>query len=283
MVAQVSDQVAAGSFIEAAGVRTHYNELGSGPAVICLHGGGPGASGWSNFRPNLPALAAGHRTLLLDSPGYGQSDVPPDGLTNWDHLAGFMDAVGVEQATLIGNSLGGATALRFASKYPQRVEKLVLMGVAAIGPIFSSTRPTIGIDAIQEFFRGEPSKDKLRRIFSLIVYRPEQFLTDEILEERYQAAIRPDALAWRQQQVGYADRASAAGANFDVLAACTKLTAPTLLIWGTEDRFNPVETGLQLVKLIPGSRLYVFSECGHWAQLERADEFNRLVADFLEH
>jgi len=280
----VLSDISTGQFVQAAGLRTHYNELGSGPPVIWLHGGGPGASGWSNFKGNIEYFAPRYRTILLDQPGFGQTDVPPDGLNSADHLKGFIDALGLEKVALVGNSMGGGTSLRFVFKYPERVDKLVLMGPGAVGPLFGSTTPSVGNNAIQSFFREPaPTREMLRRIFQLILYRPEQVLRDDIIEERFRAAMRPDALEWRRRTVRAADQAGRQPVTLDAMIACTRIQAPTLLVWGTEDRFNPVEAGLQLVKLIPGSRLHVFSECGHWAQLEKADEFNRLLMDFLDH
>src|SRR4051812_37884008 len=102
---QLTDE-ATGHFIDAAGIRTHYNEMGSGPAVVCLHGGGPGASGFSNFKQNIEVLSKSYRTLLLDQPGFGQTAIPPASLNSADHLKGFLDAIGEKKASLIGNSMG---------------------------------------------------------------------------------------------------------------------------------------------------------------------------------
>ena len=280
----MTDAVAQGKDITAAGIKTHYNELGEGPAVIMLHGGGPGASGWSNFRQNLPAFAANHRTILLDQTGFGQTDVPPDGLTMWDHLKGFCDELGLDKVSLVGNSMGGNTSLRFAFSYPERVDKLVLMGPGAQGPLFGSTAPSVGNNAIMDFYRSDnPTPEMLRRTFELIMYRPEQFLRDDLIQERFKHAMRPDALEWRRKLVRRMNTAEPPAWDLNSFQQCMNLRAPTLLVWGMEDRFNPIEAGVQLCKLIPGSRLHVFSDCGHWAQLEKAEEFNRLVLDFLDN
>jgi 4,5:9,10-diseco-3-hydroxy-5,9,17-trioxoandrosta-1(10),2-diene-4-oate hydrolase len=281
---QLTDE-ATGHFIDAGGLRTHYNELGSGPAVICLHGGGPGASGFSNFKQNVEALSANYRTILLDQPGFGQTAIPPAGLTSADHLKGFLDAIGEKKASLIGNSMGAGTSLRFAFKYPEMVDKMILMGPGAVGPTFNSTAPSVGNNAIQEFYLGEgPTKEKLAKLLRLIVYRPEQFLRDDLLDERLKAALRPEVVAWRRGQIErQQSMPTPATVSLDMMVDCSKIKAPTLVLWGMEDRFNPVEVGVQLCKLIPGSQLHVFAEVGHWVQVEKAEEFNRLALDFLAH
>jgi 4,5:9,10-diseco-3-hydroxy-5,9,17-trioxoandrosta-1(10),2-diene-4-oate hydrolase len=279
--AAITDETT-GKFVEVNGIRTHYNELGAGPVLICMHGGGPGASGFSNFRQNLSALSQTYRTILIDQPGFGQSDVPPDGFNNADHLKAFMDALGVQKASLIGNSMGAGIALRFVFKYPEAVEKLILMGPGAIGPLFASTGPSVGNNAIQDFYLGDgPSEAKLVNLLKLIVFNADQYLKAEVLKERMKAALRPDVVEWRRKNAEAAASRPVPVATLDMMVECTKIKAPTLILWGIEDRFNPVEVGVQLCKLIPGSQLHVFSEVGHWVQVEKADEFNRLALDFL--
>jgi pimeloyl-ACP methyl ester carboxylesterase len=279
--APITDQ-STGKFVEVNGLKTHYNELGSGPALICMHGGGPGASGFSNFRQNIGVLAQSYRTILIDQPGFGQSDVPGDGFNNADHLKAFMTALGIEKASLIGNSMGANIALRFVFKYPESVDKMILMGPGAIGPLFGSTGPSVGNNAIQDFYLGDgPSEEKLANLLKLIVFNPEQYLKPEVLKERFQAALRPDVVEWRRNNALAAASRPVPVAGLDMMVECTKIKAPTLILWGIEDRFNPVEVGMQLCKLIPGSQLHVFAEVGHWVQVERAPEFNRIALDFL--
>jgi 4,5:9,10-diseco-3-hydroxy-5,9,17-trioxoandrosta-1(10),2-diene-4-oate hydrolase len=115
-------------FADAAGLRLHYHEAGpadpDGLPVVLLHGGGPGASGWSNFGRNLPVFAGRFRTLLVDQPGFGRSDRPPVTGNYFtfaaDALAGLLKTLGIERVHLLGNSLGGGTAVRFALNYPDR-------------------------------------------------------------------------------------------------------------------------------------------------------------------
>lgn len=118
------------------GMRLHYLDSGQGPVVVWLHGSGPGASGHSNFKGNYPAFAAaGFRNIVLDLPGFGRSDKPADAHYNLDffvsRLSAFLEVIGVNRCTLLGNSLGGAIALGQALARPDLVERLILMARAA--------------------------------------------------------------------------------------------------------------------------------------------------------
>ncbi len=128
-------------FADAAGMRLHYHEAGpaspAAQAVVLLHGGGPGASGWSNFGRNLPVFAERFRTILVDQPGFGQSGRPPVTGNYFtfaaDALAGLLKTLGIDRVHLLGNSLGGGTAVRFALNYPDRAARLVLMAPGGLG------------------------------------------------------------------------------------------------------------------------------------------------------
>jgi 4,5:9,10-diseco-3-hydroxy-5,9,17-trioxoandrosta-1(10),2-diene-4-oate hydrolase len=139
-------------FAEAAGMRLHYHEaapVGSGSIpVVMLHGGGPGASAWSNFGRNLPVFAARFRTLMVDQPGFGRSAKPAITGNYFtfaaDAVAGLLDQLGIDRVHLVGNSLGGGTAVRFALRFPERADRLVLMAPGGLGlNVFA--QPTEGV------------------------------------------------------------------------------------------------------------------------------------------
>jgi len=260
-------------FAQAGELRMHYVEQGSGEPVICLHGAGPGASGWSNFRGNIAALSQRHRVILPDLPGFGLSDKPiiteKPLAFNARALAAFLDALKLDRVTLVGNSAGGATSCRFAIDHPQRVRKIVLMGSAgggfgALGPL-----PPEGIRAMRSYYEA-PSKERMRALIQTFVCDA-SFLTDELLEERYRASMDPGHLEFMKKR----------GMLEDLSAELGRIKALTLLIWGADDRFVPVEAAFKFLRLIQGSELHVFSRCGHWAQVEHAERFNHLVLDFL--
>lgn len=258
---------------QAGGVRIHYVEAGSGEPVVCLHGAGPGASGWSNFRHNIGPLSERYRVILPDLPGFGGSDKPRISekpiAFNARTLADFLDALKIDKASLVGNSAGGATSCRFAIDHPQRVRKVVLMGSAGAGFGQLGPQPPEGIRAMRAYFDA-PSKDRMRALIQTFVFDA-SFLNDELLEERFKQSLDPGHLEFMKTRAPLED----------LSAEIPRIKAPTLLVWGADDRFVPLEAGIRFLRLIPGAELHVFSRCGHWVQVEHAERFNRLVADFL--
>jgi pimeloyl-ACP methyl ester carboxylesterase len=272
----MSDAGPGSTFLQAGGVRLHYNDIGAGSPVLCLHGGGPGASGWSNFSQNVPALSAKYRLLLVDMPQFGRSEkvVIQEGRLTYVArvLKDFLDRLGIAKAHMIGNSMGAQTAFKFAMDYPDRIDRLVAMGNGAVTQTVFTPRPTEGVKLIQGFYKGAgPTREKLRRLIETLVY-DSSFLTDALLEQRFAAANDPETVAlWAKNPPP----------NEDIMHLLGKVECRTLLIWGLEDRFAPIEGGLAQLKRLKDARLHVFAQCGHWAQVERAREFERLVLDFL--
>jgi 4,5:9,10-diseco-3-hydroxy-5,9,17-trioxoandrosta-1(10),2-diene-4-oate hydrolase len=276
-------------FADAAGMRLHYHEAGpadpDGLPVVLLHGGGPGASGWSNFGRNLPVFAGRFRTLLVDQPGFGRSDRPPVTGNYFtfaaDALAGLLKTLGIERVHLIGNSLGGGTAVRFALNYPDRAGRLVLMAPGGLGLNVFAPDPTEGVRRLMEFSAPPgPSREKMAAFLRTLVH-DQRLITDELVDERFAAASDPAALA---------AMASLGASFFDPATAedgllwrdAHRLRQHVLLIWGREDRVNPLDGALVALKVIRRAQLHVFGGCGHWAMLEKFGEFNRLAISFLE-
>src|SRR5438874_13223173 len=179
----------------------HYDEAGShqGTPVVMLHGGGPGASGMSNFKNNLPVFAERFRTLVVDQPGYGKSD-KPEVQGNYFTFAAtalkdLLDELGIDQAHLVGNSLGGGTAVRFALENPDRAGRLVLMGPGGLSLNVFSPDPTEGVKNLARFAAPPgPSKEKLEAFLRVMVF-DQSLVTDELVEERFAAASTPESLA----------------------------------------------------------------------------------------
>jgi 4,5:9,10-diseco-3-hydroxy-5,9,17-trioxoandrosta-1(10),2-diene-4-oate hydrolase len=276
-------------FADAGGMRLHYHEAGpagsDSPAVVLLHGGGPGASGWSNFGRNLPVFAERFRTLLVDQPGFGQSDRPPVTGNYFtfaaDALAGLLKTLGIGRVHLLGNSLGGGTAVRFALNYPDLAGRLVLMAPGGLSLNVFSPDPTEGIKRLSRFAAAPgPTREKMAAFLRIMVH-DQRLVTDELIDERFAAASDPAALA---------ALASLGASFFDPATAedgllwreAHRLRNRVLLIWGREDRINPLDGALVALKVIRRAQLHVFGGCGHWAQLEKFDEFNRLAISFLE-
>ncbi|MFI6167486.1 4,5:9,10-diseco-3-hydroxy-5,9,17-trioxoandrosta-1(10),2-diene-4-oate hydrolase [Nocardia sp. NPDC051052] len=265
-------------------LRLHYHEagVGNGPTIVLLHGGGPGASSWSNFSRNIPVLAQNFHVLAVDQPGYGQSDKPTEHPQYFVHSASalkdLLDHLEItSRVHLLGNSLGGGAAVRFALDYPDRAGKLVLMGPGGLSTNLFAPDPTEGVKLLGKF-SYQPTRENLEAFLRIMVF-DQSLITDELIDERFASASTPESLA-----AARAMGKSFAGADFEkgmLWRDAYKLRQPVLLIWGREDRVNPLDGALVATKVIPRVQLHVFGGCGHWAQLEKFDEFNRLTGDFL--
>src|SRR5258708_449823 len=255
----------------------HFQEVGRGDPVVLIHGGGAGAFGYSNYRKNIGPLSERNRVIVMDLPGFGKSAPrpAPDGIFKLMSaaLGELLDHLGIKKASLVGNSIGGATSLRFTLDFPERVDKLILMGSAGSLPIHT-VMPNEGAFRLLGFYRGEgPTIEKLKALIDVLIYDPSG-ITPQLLQERFESATEPSVVAnpplhlmgpmdqlWREP--------------------LDQVKQPTLLIWGREDRVVPMDAAFILQKQIPNADLVVFSKCGHWAQWEKAETFNRIVSDFL--
>ena len=282
MAPQTLTEESTSRYVQAGSIRLHYNEAGTGEPVVCLHGGSPGASGWSEFEANVGPLSKSFRTLLLDAPQYGKSDVVAiDGERYLFHarvVRDMLDALNIEKAHLVGSSLGGATALAFAIEYPERTGKLVVVGPAA-GPSFFMPRPLEGIKLLNGFW-SNPTKEAMRKIIEVSVY-DQKFRNEELVERRFQAAV--ENFRVRKLWLGDYGLVPNVGlpAQRDFTGDLSKVQAKTLVVWGRDDRFTPLDYALLLLWRIPNAQAHIFSQCGHWCQYEKAGEFNSLVLDFL--
>src|SRR5215510_4526670 len=194
------DKEPEGKYVKAKDVRIHYHEFGSGYPLICIHGAGPGASGWSNFKGNVEAFVKEYRVILFDMPQFGKSDKPviKDQRLTFvaDVLDGFMAATGIEKAHFIGNSMGGQAALKLAVDHPNRVDKVVVIGSGVIkaGSIFQPM-PLEGIRNIANYYKdGGPSLAKMRQLLESLVSDKSR-ITDDLVQERFQASNDPELIA----------------------------------------------------------------------------------------
>jgi 2-hydroxymuconate-semialdehyde hydrolase len=264
-----------GQSVSANGLATNYHDYGSGDPVLLLHGSGPGVSAWANWRLALPALGERYRTVAPDLLGFGYTERPQNPhytMPEWlEHTLAFMDAVGLEQTHVVGNSFGGALALHLADAAPERVKRLVLMGSVGVKFVI-----TPGLESVWGF---EPSFQAMRDLIDLFAYDT-SLVSDDLAVMRLAAAERPGV-----QEAFAAMFPTPRQACVDALAIPTDRLAvlphSTLILHGREDQVIPLECSLTLHQQIPNSQLHVFGHCGHWTQIEHADTFHRLVGDFL--
>jgi 4,5:9,10-diseco-3-hydroxy-5,9,17-trioxoandrosta-1(10),2-diene-4-oate hydrolase len=255
------------------GLTLHYLEAGTGPTVVWLHGSGPGASGYSNFKGNYPVFAeAGHRNIVLDLPGFGRSDKPDD--VNYDlaffvsSLQGFLDKIGIDRCTLLGNSLGGAIALGATLAYPERVEKLILMAPGGV-----EERETYfqmpGIQRMVEVFsQGPMGVEQMRHVMTLQLFDPAQ-LDEALLQERAAVAVTQPANLFSSMLVP------------NMTERLKEIQVPILGFWGTNDLFNPPAGAFKVLDNAPNARFLMLNRCGHWVQVEHEALFNRECIAFL--
>lgn len=264
------------NFIDTGDYRVHYYDVGVGHPIILLHGSGPGATGWSNFWPNIEALSATNRVLAVDMPGWGHSDTEKvGGPSHSATLIALMDKLDMESAALVGNSMGGMTGIRTAADHPSRVTHLITMGAPSPGSNYFSPGPGLseGLKILLEAY-ADPSPKNMKRLVSIMCF-DQEIATDDLASMRSEAAqANPDHLA------GFLSRRW--DDDYDSLyTRLSKLPMPALFIHGRDDRVVGFENSLRLATLVPDSRLLLINQCGHWAQIEHADEFNRVVADFI--
>lgn len=270
-------EVSTSKFVQAGNYKIHYHDVGSGPALICLHGAGPGANSWSNFSHNVEAFAREHRVLLVDLPMYGKSEkafIGAPKLTNYAKiLRDFMDALGLEKADFVGNSYGGQVALKVAIDFPSSAGHVVMIGSAPVHHSLFAPMPVEGVKLIGAYYKdGGPSIEKMRKLLTTLVYDA-GIVTDEIVKERYEASIDPETVRVHSMP---------AGEKQDLSAEFGKVKCPVLVVWGMDDRAGALDVGLLMTRYIPNAQMHIFGKCGHWAQVEHAAEFNELVLSFFK-
>jgi 2-hydroxymuconate-semialdehyde hydrolase len=272
--------------IQAGKFRTYYNYSGEGhdETVLFLHGSGPGVTAWSNWQFALPFFDDKYRSLAPDLVGFGATEHPqpaPSGMRAWmrlwaDQTLAFMDALKVDKAHLVGNSMGGAIALWVLMEAPDRFERVVLMG-----PIGTPHTLTPALDKLWGFY-DDPSLQMFRSIIRWFVYDDTFFADrlDSIAQARYEAAMNPDVRRSFQAMFP-APRQTTVDDLVVPDLALRRLEHPTLLVHGRDDRIVPLETSLYLLAHLPRVQLHVFGQCSHWIQVEYAASFNQLLAQFF--
>ena len=258
------------------------NEAGQGHPLVLIHGTGPGATGWSNFAPNIGPLSEHFRVIAVTMPGWGESS-PQDASTGFDQgesVKQLLDALDIERAAFVGNSMGGGVGMIMTARWPERVSHLITMGsgvwgVNVLAPAGMSEGMKVLLAAYQD-----PSPANFKHLVEVMCFDP-AFATDELANERSAAALaNPQHLTdWlHRMRLGLGQ-----DAFMSASAALPTTAVPALIIHGRDDRTVHWEISLRAMSMIPDSRMVLLNRCGHWAQLEHAAEFNRLVTDFVSH
>lgn len=247
-----------------------YEQAGQGPLVVLLHGIGGSARSW---RHQLTGLADTFTVVAWDARGYGGSSDPPAGWTIADYaddLAALLDHLGAPRAHVVGLSMGGVIALAFADRHPQRLDRLVLAdtycGGGTLPPAERQARLERRLAAVAS---GNLAQFARERAAELLSPQAPATLHDEVAA--IMAALHPQG--YRQAAIALAEA--------DYRHVLPTIVAPTLVIWGSEDRVLPRAESERLAAGIPGARLAIIEGAGHAANQERPEEFNRLVRAFL--
>ena len=261
--------------IQTGGFQTNYHDIGEGYPLVLLHGSGPGVSAWANWNKVFPILKEEHRVLAPDMVGFGYTDRPEGivyGMDVWvKQTIDFFDALGIEKADLVGNSFGGALALAVAVTHPERVRRLVLMG--SMGVTFPIS---YGLDRVWGY---TPSLENMQELMGLFAYN-RSLVPPELAQGRYEGSIQPGFQESFSAMFPFPRQNSVeAMAKYEIYLR--EVRHHTLIVHGREDRVIPLETSMKLIQLLENAQLHVFGKCGHWTQIERAEEFAHLVLNFL--
>src|SRR5436309_3405782 len=257
------------------GFKLHYLEAGRGAPVVLLHGLGGDGSRWG---PNIEPLARDFHVFALDQIGFGQSDKP---LANYhtgmlaEFLVDFLKAIGVPKASLVGNSMGAGVALYTAARFPDVVDRIVLADGggyrSADTPPAAPTPEALRRRQLQNSVTREETREFFR-----ILFHNKSLVTDKMVDEQLAMRLRSAFTISKMQEAGEKGLGSLTEAEV------RGVKAPTLIVWGKYDELANPAGADRLEKAIQGSKKVIVDDCGHLPQLEKADEFNRLVRDFLK-
>ncbi len=277
MSTQSETHPAIGRSIVAAGIKTNYHEVGTGTPVILLHGSGAGVTGWENWHGVMPAFAERFRVLVPDIVGFGFTERPEGtkySIKLWvQHLLGFMDALGIEQAHLVGNSFGGALGLALAIRNGHRIKRMVLMGTPA-GEFEQRA------SAARSWYY-EPSLESMGELLRSFPFDP-AVVTDEMIRLRHEVTLLGGGLeAYRKlfPEPGKAGEVKMVkGIPEEDLRT---IQTPILVLHGRDDQRVPADCGIRIARQCPNADLHLFGNCGHWVQIERSAEFIAQTVAFL--
>lgn len=262
-------------YVTADGVRIHYQESGKGVPLVCIHGTSPGAFGWGDFHRNIDHFQQAFRTVWFDLPQYGSSDKP---IVKGDRLAFtanlinlFLEAIDITSAHFVGVSMGGQIALKLAIEYPERVDRLVVVGSAPIRDSLFLPIPKETIRLTQSYYRDSgPSVNKMTNLLQSMVQN-QSVITDEFVKMRFEASNRPEVVELFTKHRPQAE---------DLYPELELIRAKTLIVWGQDDRASGLDGALLLLRKLQDAQLHVFASCGHWVHFDRSEDFNRLAVSF---
>ena len=250
--------------------------------MLLIHGLGTSSATWSH---NIePLAAAGYTVLAQDLPGYGDSDKPrslrygPEAGARLIH--DFLDTLGVDRVSLVGNSAGGLIAGHFALDNTSRVERLVLVASAGLGHDVSWTLRILSVPVLGELIY-QPRLLRLARVRNKLFYRPPPSPNDSMLES-YRSSSHPQSRRATIQAIRSCVTLFGQRRRCQIQDRLEGLPAPIMTVWGAEDRYIPVSHAYLNGRALPQTVVRIIPECGHWPHMEKAAEFNALTSQFLD-
>lgn len=265
----------ASCFLQAGGLRTHYVESGAGHPVVLIHGGGPGADGWGNWHSCLPLLAQSFRSVAVDMVGFGRTEKPAPTTFTYsqsarnDHMIAFIEALGAGPVDLVGNSMGGATALGVAMKRPDLVSKIVLMGSAGL-------TMTELPKALGPLLHYDGTKDGMVSVVRALTH-PRFKMDDDMVEYRVAMSRTPGTMESLMATMAWVKSNGLSYADEDI----RQVKTPTLVVGGKADPISTVDQTYRFLALLDNSWGYLVPHTGHWVMIERPEEFSATVKMFL--
>lgn len=240
----------------------------------------PGTGGHLEaYGRNIPTLAETHRVYAYDYPGHGWTTLAREDLELADyvaHLAGLMDALGLERGSLIGESLGGWVAVKFAVAHPDRVDRLVL---DTPGGTMATPEVMKQIQRLSQAAADDPTLERVRARLEWLMADPSS-VTDELVHLRRGVYSRP-GFDESMRHILCLQEPEVRRRNMITDEELRAVAAPTLVVWTSDDPSGPAAAGLRMAELIPGGSFQLIRDAGHWPQWEQAERFNRAVAEFL--
>lgn len=255
------------------GLQLHLHVVGEGYPVVLIHGSGPGASGWSNFKQNLKCFTDnGYQCIVPDLIGYGYSSKPDFDYT-LDMFCGTLvealRAIGIQKCSLVGNSMGGTMSMRMALDHPDLIERIVLMAPGGLHELdFYRQQPGIVRMLPVLTAPGGLTRDALREVFKLMFY-DSSLLNDQLIEERFTIAQKQNDAIYKRWFIP------------SLVDEIGRIEQPILGLWGMNDQFCPVDSAPILMKRVSNARMVLQTRCGHWFQVEHQALFERQVLEFL--
>ncbi len=268
--------------VELEGISFAYHEAGEGEPLILLHGSGPGVSAWSNFQHNLPVFAKSFRTIMPDMPGFGATDLPelneyyPILAARW--IARLMDHLGIASACFTGNSMGGAVTAELAALHPERISRMSLIGSGGLSVGIFGTDPSEGFLRLFEFL-DDPTRDRMIAWVKTMVHDHRK-ITDDLIDERMRNASAEGVIPRMKAIFGSMFDPKMRAGSTPLWTRAASIATPTLLLWGRDDRTLPYDHAHFANRWLPEVELHTFSHCGHWVQIERKSDFERVTTEF---